>query len=78
MMGVLIAKKLQRGVTVPLSGDISVSEERPHQLERAAAAGGRTKGFRGVFFRTKEFLFSVILLFLKKLLCKYDVVLLGL
>lgn len=62
-------KTLQRSLTVQLSGDISISEEQPYQLKMSAMARGRKKGLQAVFFRmVMEFVFSVTLLFLKRLL----------
>lgn len=65
--------KLERSLTVQLSGAISISEKQPYQLKMSATAEGR-KAFKQFsselrnFFRIKEFVFSVSLLFLKRFL----------
>lgn len=69
MVVVLIVKNFRGALTVKVSRDVSTSEKQPYQLKISATAGGRKKGIQAVVFKmVKEFVFSVTLLFLKRLL----------
>lgn len=76
VMGVFVIKSSGEPASVQLSEPISTSE-KPYQMKIFAVRGGRNKGLLEVFFRTKKSVSSVTLLFLKRLLWKYYIVLLG-